>query len=132
MFKLRGALNRGVFALAPPLQYLLRSSFSKSAGGYKRRHSGKWSIHQHPRKQQNGIAATVGRCGARSKMSGLTLNISENKVMMFFNKHKPVAIIVKRVVGEQVSAFKYLWVLMDEKCNSAREIGSRIERRSSL
>ena len=55
-----------------------------------------------------------------SEISGITLHISKTEVMVFSKTHNPVNIMVKGVVVEQISAFKYLEVLMmDENCNSA-------------
>ena len=58
----------------------------------------------------------------RSEITGLTLNISKTKVMVLSKEHNPVAIMVKGVLVEQVTAFKYLGLLMGENCNSAREM----------
>jgi hypothetical protein len=66
----------------------------------------------------------------KSESFGLTLNtsISKTKIMVFSKKHNPVVITAKGIVVEQVSVFKYLGTLVDERCNAAREIQSRIEQ----
>ena len=63
-----------------------------------------------------------------SEASGLTINSTKTKVIVFSKKPVKCCIKVNEMELEQVSSVKYLGTILDDSCTSKKEVRSRIEQ----
>ena len=74
------------------------------------------------------LQCMINRVVQCSEESGLSINTSNTKIMVFSKRKVQTNLTIKGKTVEQVSSFKYLANILDNQCDSKKEIRCRIEQ----